>query len=225
MGIEIGCRMTIVRLPSRALVVISPIPLKASDRPLLDSLGTVSHLIAPNVFHHLYFAQAQSLYPKATAWGVEGLSTKCPNLSFDATLNQPGQFEETLDYRPFQGLRTLQPNGIVAVNETVFYHRPSKTLILTDLAFNFDPTFPFTTRLAMQVLGSYDALRPSRLEKWGSLEKAAIAASIRQVLTWEFDRVIPGHGSIVETGGKAQLQAGYEWFLGQRLVTQVQSSE
>ncbi len=102
----------------------------------------------------------------------------------------------------------------------MFWHQPSKTVILTDIAFNFDETFPFTSRLAAQVLGSYQTLRPTRLEKWGSFDKEAVEQSIRQVLDWEFDRVIPGHGSIVETHGKAQLKAGYEWLLGRSLAPQ-----
>ncbi|MEO1127111.1 MAG: hypothetical protein AAFW84_12935 [Cyanobacteria bacterium J06635_15] len=100
---------------------------------------------------------------------------------------------------------------------TVFCHRPSRTLILTDTAFNFDQNNRLTMRLAAQVLGSYKTLRPSQLEKWGSRDKAAVEASVRQVLAWDFDRVIPGHGSIVETGGKEAFKTGYEWFLDKAL--------
>lgn len=218
LGLEIGARMTAVRLPSQDLVVISPIALKNGDRAALEALGIVKHLIAPNLFHHTYFADAQAVYPAAQAWGVEGLSVKCPELRLDALLNQPGSFENTLEYMPFKGFGVVLPSGIQPVNETVFYHRPSKTLILTDTAFNFDDTFPWTTQLATQVLGSYQALRPTRLEKWGSVDKAAVESSIRRVLAWDFERVILAHGSIVETDAKAQLKAGYEWFLGRSLM-------
>ena len=216
-GIEIGCRMTVVRLPGQDLVLISPIPLKNGDRKTLDSLGTVKHLIALNLFHHLYFDAVQAVYPQAKAWGVSRLSQKRPDLQFDALLDHPGNFEDTLAYLPFEGFGSILPSGIKPAHETVFWHQPSKTLILTDIAFNFDETFPFTTRLAAQILGTYNTLRPSRLEKWGTFDKTAVEASIRQVLTWDFDRVIPGHGSIVATDGKAQLKAGYEWFLGRSL--------
>lgn len=220
LGLEVGCRMTVVRLPSGALVLISPLPLKNGDRARLDSLGTVNHLIAPNRFHHLYFGEAQTLYPQARAWGVDGLSQKRPDLRFDDTLDQPGDFEGVLHYLPFQGFASITPKGIQTLYETVFWHQPSQTVILTDVAFNFDDTFPFSSRLAARVLGSYQTLRPTRLEKWGSFDKKAVEQSIRQVLDWEFERVIPGHGSIVETNGKAQLKAGYEWLLGRSLDPQ-----
>ena len=217
LGVEVGSRMTIVRLPSQDLVLISPIPLKRGDRTLLDALGRVKYLIAPNLFHHLYIGEVQSMYPEAQVLGVTGLGQKRPDLKADETLSQSGSFEHVLDYLPFEGFSAILPSGIQAVHETVFCHQPSGTLILTDIAFNFDETFPFSTRVAAQILGSYQTLRPSRLEKWGSLDKATVEASIRQVLAWNFDRVIPGHGASVEAGGKAQLEAGYEWFLGRSL--------
>ncbi|NEQ42742.1 MAG: DUF4336 domain-containing protein [Leptolyngbya sp. SIOISBB] len=217
LGLEVGCRMIVVRLPNDDLVLISPLPLKSGDRARLEALGNVAHLIAPNRFHHLHFGPAQALYPKAQAWGVEGLSQKRPDLRFDHTLDQPGHFENVLHYLPLKGFASITPRGIQNLNESVFWHQPSQTLILTDIAFNFDETFPFTSRLAAQVLGSYQTLRPTRLEKWGSFDKDAVEQSIRQVLHWDFDRVIPGHGSIVESDAKAELQAGYEWLLGRSL--------
>ncbi len=97
----------------------------------------------------------------------------------------------------------------------------------TDTCLASGCLFPWSTlssRLAAQVLGSYQTLRPSRLEKWGSSDKTAIEQSIRQVLQWDFDRVIPGHGSIVEAETKAQIRAGYEWLLG-RSLTPAQTAE
>lgn len=217
LGFEIGTRMTIVRLNSGNLVLISPIALDKQHRQILDELGTVEHIIAPNLFHHLYLKQAQILYPHATTWGVEGLAEKCPELKIDALVNQAGSFSNELDYLPFQGFCSILPQGIMVANETVFFHQPSRTLILTDTAFNFDQSYSLVTQLAVRALGSYDSLRPTRLEKWGTRDKETVADSVKRVLEWDFDRVIPAHGSLVETGGKDALKAGYEWFLGYAL--------
>lgn len=213
LGLEVGSRMSVVRLPNQDLILISPIELDEQDYQTLNKLGPVRHIIAPNLFHHLSIGSAKALYPEAKVWGVEGLITKRPDIAFDALLTQPGSFENVLDYLQFQGFATILPKGIQPAQETVFYHRPSNTLILTDIAFNFDQTSSFRTRLAARLLGSYDTLRPSRLEKWGTRDTDAVETSVRQILTWNFDRVIPGHGSIVEKDGKTQFKAGYEWFL------------
>ncbi|MDJ0706098.1 MAG: DUF4336 domain-containing protein [Leptolyngbyaceae cyanobacterium MO_188.B28] len=217
LGLEVGSRMTVVRLPSQDLVLISPIGLGEDDLQALDQLGAVSHIIAPNLFHHLSIGSTHMRYPKAKVWGVAGLMEKRSDLQFDALLTEPGSFEESLDYCQFQGFASILPRGVKPVHETVFYHRSSHTLILTDIAFNFDQTNPLSTRLAARVLGSYNTLQPSRLEKWGSRDKATVEKSVRRVLAWDFDRVIPGHGSVIEAGGKAQFKAGYEWFLSKAL--------
>jgi hypothetical protein len=218
-GLEIGSRMTVVRLPSGDLLLISPIELSASHRQALDKLGQVRHIVAPNLFHHLFMKGAQSFYPNAKTWGVAGLPQKRPDLRFDALLTEPGSFEHTLEYLPVQGFASILPSGIKLAQETVFYRRPSRTLILTDTAFNFDETNRFPVRLAGWIGGSYQSLSPSRLEKWGTRDKEAVENSVREILHWDFDRVIPGHGSIVETNGKTEFKSGFEWFLGKSLST------
>ena len=62
-GLEIGSRMTVVRLPSQELVLISPIELDESGYQQLDQLGPVRHIIAPNLFHHLSVGSVQSSLP------------------------------------------------------------------------------------------------------------------------------------------------------------------
>ncbi|MEM1426487.1 MAG: DUF4336 domain-containing protein [Cyanobacteria bacterium P01_H01_bin.130] len=220
--LDVGTRMTVVRLPNGDLVIISPIAMDTGDRAAIEALGTVRHIIAPNLFHHLFFGNAQSLWPDATAWGVPGLPEKRPDLRFDNLLENRNSLKDDLQgglqSLPFRGVAVILPSGIKALNETVFFHRPSNTLILTDIAFNFDRrTSSRYMRWVATLLGSYDTLKPSRLEKWATRDKAAVEASARQVLAWDFDRVIVAHGSIVETGGKPQFKAGYEWFLGRSL--------
>jgi len=148
---------------------------------------------------------------------VDGLADKRPDLKLDALVNQSGSFAHELDYLPFEGFAAMLPTGIAVANETVFFHGPSRTLILTDVAFNFDQNSSLAIRVAARMLGSYDSLQPTVLEKWGTRDKKMVAASVRQVLAWDFDRVILTHGSIVETNGKSAFKAGYEWFLGHSL--------
>lgn len=217
MGLEVGTRMIVIRLSNGDLVLISPIQLEAGDRQTLDELGTVHHLIAPNRFHHLYLGHAHALYPKATVWGVEGLAQKRPDLKFDKLLNQAGSFSNELDYIPFKGFGAVFPSGIELANETVFFHRASRSLLLTDIAYNFDETANGVIQVAARLFGSYKVLKPTFLEQWGSRDKAKVEASVKKILAWDFDRVVLAHGGIVETGGKAKFRSGYEWFLGHAL--------
>lgn len=213
-GLSVGNRMTIVRLAGGDVVVISPINIDGSMVEQINSIGLVKYIIAPNLYHHLFIKNFQKFYPEAQLWAVAGLEEKRPDLAIDRLFTEPmGCLEGELEYLYFQGFQTLDLRGFIALKEYVFYERASRTLILTDTAFYFDDSFDPVTRLAAKLSGGYQKLRPSQLEKIATREREAVKQSIQQVLKWDFDRVIVAHGNIVETGGKEQLKAGYEWFL------------
>ena len=122
-------------------------------------------------------------------------------------------FDGELEYILCESFQTFIPPQIKPLNEIVFFHPVSKTLILTDTAFNYDRSFPLVTQLATRILGCYDNLRPSLLEKIATKDKDRVKHSLQKVLAWDFQRVIVAHGNIVETNAKEQLKAGYQWFL------------
>lgn len=212
-GIDVGTRMTIIRLQSGELVVISPIPTESMAD--IQALGSVRYIIAPNLYHHLYTEEFQQQYPEAKMLAVRGLAAKRPNLRIDVYLENSGHLQHQVQYLPFRGFRILDLNGPQFLNEIVFFHPNSQTLILTDTAFHFDATFSQRTQFAARIMGAYQKLQPSWLERLATQDKQGVQQSIEQVLSWDFNRVIMAHGTIVEHNAKAQLTAGYEWFLNQ----------
>lgn len=212
LGLEVGTRMTVIRLDGGKLAVISPIGSVAPQS--LEELGSVAYLIAPNLYHHLFMAEWIAAYPEAQFWSVPGLAAKCPHLPIGKVFGQDAFEIDEIDCLPLEGLAIL-PAALLG--EYVFLHRPSRTLILTDGAFFFDRSFPPVTRAIAWLLQSYQQLRPTWVEKWATKDKEAVKSSIRRILDWDFNRVLMAHGSIIEDRGKQQLQEGYEWFLGTSL--------
>lgn len=214
LGLEVGTRMTVIRLLNNSLILISPVAISSKIEEQLNGLGTVRYLISPNLFHYLYLSQCQQIYPQAQTIAPPELATKQPNLEIDRVFTQDKiEFDSELEFLLFEGFRVLIPPKIETINETVFYHSNSKTLIITDSAFNFDRTFPWTTQLAARVLGSYGKLKPYWLDKIASKDRQKLKKSIEKILAWDFQRVIMAHGTIVENNAKAQLTAGYQWLL------------
>ncbi|MEM8613048.1 MAG: DUF4336 domain-containing protein [Cyanobacteria bacterium P01_H01_bin.105] len=213
-GLSVGTRMTIIRLENNELVVISPIQPSSSMLNQLSKLGTVQHIISPNLYHYLFAAEFKQHYPDATFWATPGLDTKKPDLLIDRVIEgDTNSLWHGLECLPFSGFRTLSLNGFDSLNECVFFHQASKTLILTDAAFHFDESFPMATQLITRVIGGYKRLSPSILEKIATTDKEKIKTSVEQILTWNFERVIMAHGSIVERGGKEKFELGYRQFL------------
>lgn len=216
-GLEVGTRMTVIRLSGksgRKLAIISPIEITKEIGSQIDAIGSVAHIIAPNLYHHLYAGACKSVYSDATLWGAPGLKEKRPELAIDGVI-RPGEDAPWQDLEGifFDGLKTLGPNGFDTLNEWVFLHSASRTLILTDAAFYYDSSFPWTVQLATRVLGSYDVLKPSVLEKIAIRDKQTLKRSVEAVLEWDFDRVVMAHGRVIEKGGKEMFRKGYRQFL------------
>lgn len=214
LGLEVGTRMTIIRLKNGELVVISPIKVDEETINQIKTLGKVSIIIAPNLYHHLFISDFKSVYPDAQIFAAPGLESKRQDINFDRIIHQ-GKIgkQDEIEYFLFEGFKTLTPKGAFPLNEIVFFHQQSQTLILTDTAFHFDETFPFITKLVTRVIGGYKKLEPSRLEKIAIQEKQKVKNSIQTVLSWNFERVIVAHGSIVDNQGKEKLKEGYKWAL------------
>ncbi|NEP44160.1 MAG: DUF4336 domain-containing protein, partial [Okeania sp. SIO2H7] len=202
-GLEVGTRMTIVRLKTGELMVISPIQVNNITIDELREIGKVHFIIAPNLYHHLFVTDFQALYPQAKLLVATGLELKRADLKIDLILDEDTpQFWDEVEYLYFEGFKVLDIGGPSPLQEIVFFHRESKTLILTDTAFYFDASFPWITQLATRVIGGYNKLGPSLLEKLATKDKNKIEKSIRQILRWDFKRIVMAHGSIVENEAK-----------------------
>jgi len=206
-GLEVGTRMTVIRLAGGSLLLHSPVALDRGLRRELDSLGPVRFAVAPNRFHHLYAGGVRQVYPEARLWVAPGVEKKRPDLAFEALLGDeaPAEWKEEVGQVFFRG-RPFE-------NEVVFLHRPSRTLILCDLAFHFGPRAAPLTRMVMRLLRSYGRFGPSRLDPLLIRDRAAARQALERILAWDFDRVVVAHGEVLESGGPAALRAGYAWLL------------
>ena len=138
-GLSIGTRMTVIRLANRELVIISPIQINEATARQLNELGQVRHIVAPNLYHYFFAAEFKAFYPNATFWAAPGLDIKQPELPIDEIISSHSSRQwDGIETMLFDGFRTLSLSGFNSLNECVFFHPASRTLILTDTAFHFD---------------------------------------------------------------------------------------
>jgi hypothetical protein len=206
-GLEVGTRMSVMRLADGSLLLHSAVPLDPQLRRELDALGHVRYAVAPNRVHHLYAGDVAKAYPGTRLWIAPGLEKKRPDLVYEGILDDAapepwrGQVDQVFQRgRPFE-------------NEVVFFHRASRTLILCDIAFNFRENTHWLTRLLMTLVRSYGYFGPSKLDRMLIRDHAAARASMEKILAFDFDRVVVAHGDVVESGGRQALRDGYRWLL------------
>ena len=92
-GVELGTRMTVVRLRSGGLFVHSPVALDRPTREAIDALGSVTAIVAPNLFHHLYVRDWARAYPGASLSACPGLATKRKDVAWSRVLGDEPEDE------------------------------------------------------------------------------------------------------------------------------------
>lgn len=210
LGIEIGARMTVVRLRNGSLWLHSPLAPSREKCRALDALGPVACLVAPNICHYSDLQGMHVAYPDARIWGAPRPPRRCKHLkslSFEAELNDlaPPIWADDFDQSLFRASALMK--------EIVFCHRASRTLILTDLIAPLGQDSPPFTRYMARVSDVFGADAPQPPERLSLRDKSAARESLERVLSWDFERIIFVHGNIVPSGGKDALREAFSWLL------------
>jgi hypothetical protein len=244
--IDVSCRMTLVELPPPqsspdappVLWVHSPVGADGPMQQVIQNMlpAKVEHVVSSN-YEHLKFAPEWGrTYPDAHFWGCPGLTERLPDMPWTGEIPdgyRPAGFKGAAQESPV--LPTSAPwwdrNLIEALhvnievnpatgkpffNEVIYFHTVSKTLMVTDLFFNY----PAST-VPNSEFGRNDAweLAPvvqnipigSRLWKTGMdsvyapffknlmvQDQAAYRDIAHHIVNvWQPEVVIPAHGDIL----------------------------
>jgi len=205
-GMEVGTRMTVVRLPGERLWLHSPVRIDDDLTREIDALGDVAYIVAPNKVHHLMIGPWRERYPNAELFGAPGLAKKRSDLAFTGKLGHmaPDAWADEFEQ--------VFLEGAPIVHETVFLHRRSRTLCVTDLVFNVETGADWWTRLMLGgVLAATGGVRMSRTVKLSIRDRAAFRRSVDRVLEWDFDRVTVTHGDLIEGDAKGSIATATAW--------------
>lgn len=209
LGLKIGTRTTLVRLSDGGLFMHSPGPLTVPLSQEIDALGPVRCIVAPNLFHHLYVTENAHAYRGASVHLAAGLEKKRKDLSYNGLLGA------TPDPIWAKDIDQALCGGAPLVSEVAFLHRASRSLILTDLAFNFAHAPSLLTRAFLKLNGALGQFGPSRMIRLTTRDKAAARASLERILEWKFDRIVVSHGDVLEGDAAYILRKAFGWLLGE----------
>ena len=203
---DLGCRMTLIKLKSNKWLLHSPIPPTSQIFDFIDQLGVIQIVVAPNSLHHLFIDEYLKKYG-ATLLAVQDALDKT-KIGYKNT--------ELLD-DSYSELKTEFEIEIVKgkkVEEAVLFHIESKTLMLTDLAFNRRVPRNLFMRFVEKHMGMSAPLGPSVLAKYVFFgDSAPFRSSLKKIASWDFERVTMCHGEVIESGGKSQFINGFKKYL------------
>jgi hypothetical protein len=147
-------------------------------------------------------------FPSVKLFGAPGLAQKRPDLAFAGTLGE-GSSAPWVD-----AIDQIVVEGAPKLNEVVFFHRASRSLLVTDLFFNITEPKTWATGMLLRVMGTYKRFGPSRLWRFYCKNRQALKSSVQKVLAWDFVRVLPAHGAVFEADdAREQARDRSRWFL------------
>jgi hypothetical protein len=207
-------RMTVVRLGSGGLWLHSPTRFTRSLGAELAALGPVAHLVAPNSAHWMFAEEWQHACPGAATWAAPGLrargAVRKSGLRLDADLadEPPAAWAGEIDQ--------VVVRGGMGFREVAFLHRPSRTVVLTDLIDNLEASrLPPQTRVFAGLAGALapDGRAPIYLRAVVKLRRGDAAAAAQRMIEWAPERVIFGHGAWFAEDGAARLRRALDWLV------------
>jgi hypothetical protein len=206
LGLMVGTRMTIIRL-GEELWIHSPVLISDEMAGELESLGEIRYIVAPNKYHHVFLSEWRDRYPEAELYASPGLKAKRLDITFDAELltteNYP--WTDAIAHTTFGPSRLFE--------EVVFFHHPSRTLILTDLIINAKTD---SYNLFQKLFSAFDGLSypngsTPRLYRWSIKSKKAAREVYQTMIDWAPSKIIISHGEWFRKDGLSELKKRLSW--------------
>lgn len=201
LGEYLGRNVTVIRLKTGKLVIHSTGPFTPEDVAAISALGEPAYLIEAITLHDTFARDGQQAFPNLPFYAPAGF-TEIVGFPTEDLSNPPADWAGEVD--------VLHLAGKSKGEEFVVLHRPSRTLIVTDLAFNIEENAPLGVRLLSYVqVGAQHAPGVPRPERLMVRDPAAFKRSLDTMMEWDFDRVIVGHGEPIEIAGKQKLEHAF----------------
>ncbi|GAB4816581.1 hypothetical protein N2152v2_003627 [Parachlorella kessleri] len=223
-------RMTVIRSPEGALTLVSSFPPEPLILEELGKLGTVELVLAPNAMHCLWGAEMRDACPGSKLAGPPNALKRFPKVKWDAEIVEAGDLASLRGTTGRSGVGggggdllawATKDAGNPWMQEIVLLHAPSRTLIVTDLAFNFSRDTNAETPLPggplgavfrntyLPLAGGYRRCCPTKPFGLFCSDADAMCAVLDQIMEQDFDQVVMAHGSVVRPpGGKEAFKEG-----------------
>lgn len=187
-------RSTVLRLNNGEDVMISPIDFSEADWAEISSKLNVKHIVAPCDLHHLFIKPTKKRFKAAKLWATADLARKRDDVTWDEELMpQKWTLDEEIEIIPIDGGNT---------HEVAFFHKKSKTLVVTDLIFNLHNRKGLLSWVIMKMFGTWNKPAISRWFKTTIKNKTLFRMSVEKILVLDFETIIMAHGNIITENAK-----------------------
>lgn len=189
--IQLNTRMTIVRLENGGLWIHSPVKWSPELNAQITKLGPIDYIVAPSCFHHMFVGPWKEHHPTAKICAPKGLLKKRDDLTIDHILQADTElWPNEIDYFEIKGMPIVQ--------EHVFFHRSTQTLVITDLFFYLPLATGFTSFYAW-INGVKNKVATPLLFKSAIKDKSAFKTSLEPLRSLDVQNLSMCHHIVLTT--------------------------
>jgi hypothetical protein len=205
-------RMTVIRLGEH-LFLHSPTPIQPGLKMEMEQAGRPSWIVGPNRLHYRWVPDWHETFPSAAVYLAPRAERRAGQ-----RITFPHQTLERPQGHPWdESIATLLVTGSF-MTEAVFFHRPSRTLVLADLIENFElhKTESLWHRWLIKAGGvaAPNGQMPRDMRLTFATHKDHLRAAVETMIGWHPARVIFAHGQWFENDGTSRLRQAFRWILG-----------
>lgn len=204
-------RMTIVRVDRDALFIHSPTPLPDELKAEVDALGTPRWIVGPNRIHYWWIPDWRSAYPNAAIYLAPRIREQAAG-----RIDFPAHELSAASGYPWDAAIATLPMPGSFMTEFEFFHRASRTLVLTDLIENFEPEKLGRAARWLAWFGGAldpDGQTPRDMRLTYARNKAELRAAVETMIAWKPERVVLAHGRWYEHNAEQELRRALRWLL------------
>jgi hypothetical protein len=202
-GVRLRSRTTVVRLPEGGLWVHSPSEPNDDVCAALDALGEVRWIVVPNRFHHLQVPATAARYPHAHVVGPR--SVRNPKVKLTMGIDDP-RFSHAIPE-----LTAIPLDGVPFLDETVFFHRPSGSLIGADLLMCACARDHWTWRLVARVSDRYEKVRTPPDVRMLTRPSRKLSESLERMLALPIEQILVAHSDPITNQPAQQLAEAWRF--------------
>jgi short-subunit dehydrogenase len=212
-GVPLPVRMTVIRLANGDLLLHSPTRYSPALAAELERLGPIRHLVAPSFAHWMFLAGWLDAYADAVTWAAPGLRHRRQvrraglRLDHDLSDEAPAVWADDID-------QVVVAGGPFA--EVALFHKPSRTLVLTDLVLNIEADrLPPLWRGPARALGVTAPVgkAPAYLRAVLHSDPSQASEAATRLIGFAPERVIFAHGQWFGADATGRLADSLSWLL------------
>ncbi|TCD67124.1 hypothetical protein EIP91_000464 [Steccherinum ochraceum] len=189
--IPFGGRSTAIKMKSGDVWVLASTPLNDVTKSKLAELGPVKWIIGADAVHYLYLGEFKKEYPDAKVIAVEAAKASMKDgPAFDGAWGaDPPEtkygFESDVQHCYFSGFKNKD------------YSKTGSSGSIPFLSSFVNPTSWAQKHLSWSL----------------GVDKEAMKRDVKTTMGWDFERIIPCHGDVIEKNAKEAWRSAFQYFL------------